>query len=141
MIIVSENQFSGEDLFLYNCLQIEVDDSRSVLYTRSEKGVVSVFDLGRGGDETVLVCCITQAQIVQEVARVAQNVDKSNFAPIVSISHIPTSESVSLTLLAVSANGVRYYFSTCARPTNNPMERPGTYCIKIGLPGKLILID
>ena len=53
-------------------VQIEVDDSRSVLYTRSEKGVVSVFDLGRPGDETVLVCSITQAQIVQEAARVAQ---------------------------------------------------------------------
>ena len=57
-------------------VQIEVDDSRSVLYTRSEKGVVSVFDLGRnpGGNdtETVLVCSITQAQIVQEAARVAQ---------------------------------------------------------------------
>ena len=56
-------------------VQIEVDDSRSVLYTRSEKGVVSVFDLGRPGgndNETVLVCSITQAQIVQEAARVAQ---------------------------------------------------------------------
>ena len=56
-------------------VQIEVDDSRSVLYTRSEKGVVSVFDLGRPGGndtETVLVCSITQAQIIQEAARVAQ---------------------------------------------------------------------
>ena len=53
-------------------VQIEVDDSRSVLYTRSEKGVVSVFDLGRDGDETQLVCSIAQAQIVQEAARVAQ---------------------------------------------------------------------
>ena len=53
-------------------VQIEVDDSRSALYTRSEKGVVSVFDLGRDGDETQLVCSIAQAQIVQEAARVAQ---------------------------------------------------------------------
>ena len=53
-------------------VQIEVDDSRSALYTRSEKGVVSVFDLGRDGDETIMVCSIAQAQIVQEAARVAQ---------------------------------------------------------------------
>ena len=53
-------------------VQIEVDDSRNVLYTRSEKGVISVFDLGGGGDETNMVCSITQAQIVQEVAKVAQ---------------------------------------------------------------------
>ena len=53
-------------------VQIEVDDSRSALYTRSEKGVVSVFDLGRAGDETQLICSLTQQQIVQEAAKVAQ---------------------------------------------------------------------
>ena len=53
-------------------VQIEVDDSRSALYTRSEKGVLSVFDLGRAGDETQLICSLTQQQIVQEAAKVAQ---------------------------------------------------------------------
>ena len=47
-----------------------------------------------------------------------------------SISHIPTSESIPLSLLAVSGNGVRYYFSTCARPTNNPMERPANIVLQ-----------
>jgi nuclear pore complex protein Nup155 len=53
-----------------------------------------------------------------------RNVDKSNFSPLVGISPLSASESVPLSLLAVSGNGVRYYFSTCSRQTNNPMDRP-----------------
>ena len=68
--------------------------------------------------------------IVSPVTLYSRNIDKSNFTPIVSLSHIPTSESLSLALLAVSANGVRYYFSTCARPTNNPMERPANLTLQ-----------
>ena len=64
------------------------------------------------------------------IGLISRNIDKSNFAPLVSISHIPSSESLSLALLAVSANGVRYYFSTCARPTNNPMERPANLVLQ-----------
>jgi nuclear pore complex protein Nup155 len=53
-------------------VQIEVDDTRNALYTRSEKGVITVFDLGRDGTETNRVCSITQAQIVHEASKVAQ---------------------------------------------------------------------
>ena len=40
------------------------------------------------------------------------NIDRSNFSPLVGIASIPASESVPLTLVAVTANGVRFFFST-----------------------------
>ena len=33
-------------------LQIVVDNTRNILYTRSEKGTVSVYDLGQNGEAT-----------------------------------------------------------------------------------------
>ncbi len=50
------------------------------------------------------------------------NIDKSNFAPLVGIACIPASESVPLSLVAVSTNGVRFYFSTSSG--SSPLERP-----------------
>ena len=51
--------------------QIVVDDTRNVLYTRSEKGVIQVFDLGQDGMQLNKVAAVTQASIVQEASRVA----------------------------------------------------------------------
>ena len=52
--------------------QVVVDDSRGVLYTRSEKGVVQVFDLGADGMGMNKVAAITQANIVQDALKVAR---------------------------------------------------------------------
>ena len=42
-----------------------MDQSRQVLYTRSTKGSLVVFDLGRDGQKTVQVASVTPDQIVQ----------------------------------------------------------------------------
>ena len=93
-------------------VQIEVDDSRNVLFTRSEKGSIQVFDLGSDGQQLNKVAAITQQSIVKEAAKVALNVDKSNFFPIVGINALTNAESFHLGLVAVTASGVRLYFST-----------------------------
>ena len=51
----------------------------------------------------------------------SSNIDKSNFAPIVGISAVASSESQRLNVVAVSDSGVRFYFTVTG---NNPMERP-----------------
>ncbi len=48
----------------------------------------------------------------------------------VGIAHLPASESIPLSLVAISSNGVRYYFSTCSRQTNNAMDRPGNIILQ-----------
>ena len=52
-------------------VQLEVDDSRKILYARSEKGTIQVFDLGQNGQGLVKVASILQQAIVKEAARVA----------------------------------------------------------------------
>ena len=62
-----------------------------------------------------------------------RNVDRSNFSPLIGIYPLPMSESTQLSLVAISGNGVRYYFSTTN--TNNPMDRPhGLHLQHIRLP-------
>ena len=55
---------------------------------------------------------LTQPPIVKEATRVALNIEKSNFLPIVSISAMTKSESAHLGLVAVTSSGVRFYFGT-----------------------------
>ena len=45
--------------------QIAADQSRQLLYTRSTKGCLMVFDLGKDGQSLAQVASVTQDQIVQ----------------------------------------------------------------------------
>lgn len=102
-------------------VQLEVDDSRNILFSRSEKGTIQVFDLGQNGSQLVKVAALTQQAIVKEAARVALSIDKSNFFPIVGIWIMNQSETQRMNLVAISASGVRFYFTATG---NNPTERP-----------------
>ena len=52
-------------------VQLEIDDSRNLLYSRSEKGTIQVFDMGYDGLQLNKVTSLTQQAIVREAARVA----------------------------------------------------------------------
>jgi nuclear pore complex protein Nup155 len=101
-------------------VQLELDNSRNILYSRSEKGTIQVFDLGSDGQQLTKVIAISQQTIVKEAARVALNVDKGNFFPIVGIHAINNTESYHLSLVATTASGVRLYFTTTG---NNPSDQ------------------
>ena len=49
--------------------QIAVDQSRQLLYTRSTKGSLVVFDLGKEGEKMTQVASVTQEQIVQRAVQ------------------------------------------------------------------------
>ena len=53
-------------------VEIDVDDSRNVLFTRSQNGVISLFDLGDDGTGLSLVASLTTETIVAEASRVAR---------------------------------------------------------------------
>lgn len=103
-------------------IQIEVDNSRKILYTRSEKGTIDVYDLGENGDEMYKVASKTLSSITQQANCIARTVDSSNFKPIIGISAIAESESAVINLMAVTESGVRLYFSTSSgsRITQRP---------------------
>ena len=100
-------------------VQLEVDDSRNVLYTRSDKGTIQVFDLGSDGEQLSRIVSLNQQTIVQYASKVALNVDKNNFFPIIGINPITSGESYQLGLVATTASGVRLYFTTADNNTSN----------------------
>ncbi|XP_064486924.1 nuclear pore complex protein Nup155-like [Ornithodoros turicata] len=108
-------------------VQIEIDDSRHVLYTRSEKGTIQVFDLGPDGDQTSRVISVPIATTASMAASAASTVDASNFKPIVHIEPIQLRESLQVHLVAVTHTGVRLYFCTSSAQT--PEARPSTLCL------------
>uniref|UniRef100_A0A3B4XD68 Nuclear pore complex protein Nup155 n=1 Tax=Seriola lalandi dorsalis TaxID=1841481 RepID=A0A3B4XD68_SERLL len=105
---VLQFSFSEDDPIV----QIAIDNSRNTLFTRSEKGVLQVYDLGADGQGMSRVATMSQSSIVVAAGNIARTIDRSVFKPIVQISVIDRSESSDCHLLAVTHAGVRLYFST-----------------------------
>ncbi|XP_072227693.1 nuclear pore complex protein Nup155 [Leuresthes tenuis] len=105
---VLQFSFSEDDPIV----QIAIDNSRNILYTRSEKGVLQVYDLGADGQGMSRVATMSLSSIVAAAGNIARTIDRSVFKPIVQISVIDRSESSDCHLLAVTHAGVRLYFST-----------------------------
>uniref|UniRef100_UPI00358E3E7A nuclear pore complex protein Nup155-like isoform X2 n=1 Tax=Myxine glutinosa TaxID=7769 RepID=UPI00358E3E7A len=117
---VLQFSFSEEDPLM----QIAVDHSRHILYTRSEKGTIQVFDLGSDGQSTSRVASLSHGTIASAAVNIARTVEKLNFSPVVHIAPIESSESAVCHLLAVTHTGVRLYFGTCS--LRYPGTRPNT---------------
>lgn len=105
---VLQFSFSEDDPIV----QIAIDNSRNFLFTRSEKGVLQVYDLGADGQGMSRVATMSQNAIVAAAGNIARTIDRSVFKPIVQISVIDRSESSDCHLLAVTHAGVRLYFTT-----------------------------
>uniref|UniRef100_A0A2P2HZZ0 Nuclear pore complex protein Nup155-like n=1 Tax=Hirondellea gigas TaxID=1518452 RepID=A0A2P2HZZ0_9CRUS len=104
-------------------VQIEVDESRHILYTLSEQGSISVFDLGADGTSTSRIAVMRHNTISAAAAAAAKTVDKANFKSIVSICPVDTSEAPAIHLVAVTGSGARLYL-TCTSPTSASNTRP-----------------
>ncbi|NXF88358.1 NU155 protein, partial [Eubucco bourcierii] len=103
-------------------VQIAIDNSRNILYTRSEKGVLQVYDLGQDGEGMTRVTSLSQNAVVSAAGSIARTIDRSVFKPIVQIAVIENSESIDCQLLAITHAGVRLYFSTSQ--FKHPTARP-----------------
>ncbi|CAL8321736.1 unnamed protein product [Lota lota] len=125
---VLQFSFSEDDPIL----QIAVDNSRNILYTRSEKGMLQVYDLGANGQGMSRVAYMCQNTIVNAAGNIAKTIDRSVFKPIVQISVIQRSESSNCHLLAITHAGVRLYFCTAPfapPPHKNAGQRPCTLAL------------
>ncbi|XP_011603164.2 nuclear pore complex protein Nup155 isoform X1 [Takifugu rubripes] len=108
-------------------VQIAIDNTRNTLFTRSEKGVLQVYDLGADGQGMSRVATMAQNSIVAAAGNIARTIDRSVFRPIVHIAVIDRSESSDCHLLAVTHAGVRLYFSTtpfAPQPQKHMAARP-----------------
>lgn len=116
-LVPSFLSFSEED----SLIQITVDSSRQILYTRSEKNTIHVYDLGGDGSTLSSVASMTMDHIAHTSAVALRTADKSLVRPIVQLSVIPSSESSTLHMLAITKAGVRLYFTTTP---NGVVARP-----------------
>ncbi|XP_060081127.1 nuclear pore complex protein Nup155-like [Ylistrum balloti] len=105
-------------------VQLSLDQSRHILYARSEKGTIQVFDLGQDGNSMGRVTAIPLQTIVHNAWHIARTIERSNFKPLVHISAITRQESANIHLVAVTQSGVRLYFST-----NNFGNNKGRPCM------------
>lgn len=93
-------------------VRIEIDDSRHILYTLSEKGCIELFDMGHNGLSISRITRLTQGKIVSLALDIVKTLEPNNFKPVISISAVDLSESEYLNLVAVTQAGARLYFST-----------------------------
>ena len=110
-------------------VQITVDDSRNILYTRSEKGTVQVFDMGPDGDRLDKVVALTCSSLVAEASKLATTVEPNNLRPVVHLAPVPLQEDDIVQLVAVTGGGARLYMSTRGPQENNKLARP--YCLRM----------
>lgn len=103
-------------------VQIEVDSSRHLLYTRTEKSTIILYDLGEDGKSMRQVCSKPMSSVVNQASCIARTIDTSNFKPIVGIKALKRSESESIHLVAVTQAGVRLYFSACGESRPNGLD-------------------
>lgn len=101
-------------------VQIEIDSSRHLLYARTEKSTIQLYDLGNNGGSMRQVSVKTLSAVVNQASCIARTIDTSNFKPIVGLKALTRSESDNVHLVAVTQAGVRLYFSACGgdRPTS-----------------------
>ncbi|XP_075969524.1 nuclear pore complex protein Nup154 [Anticarsia gemmatalis] len=99
-------------------VKIEVDNSRHILYTLSEKGCIEVFDLGTDGEGLSRVVRFTQGKIVSSAVDIVKTLEPSNFKPVIAISAVDEAESDHLNLVAVTQTGARLYFTTGSGDAN-----------------------
>ncbi|XP_066949536.1 nuclear pore complex protein Nup155 isoform X2 [Macrobrachium rosenbergii] len=103
--------------------QVEVDDTRHILYTLSDKGTITVYDLDADGKGTCRVVSVPHNNIMNAALQAAKTVDKSNFKGVVSLCPISTYESPHIHLVVVTGTGVRLYYTT-VNIHGGPGQRP-----------------
>ena len=59
-------------------VQIVIANIRNILYTRSEKGTVGVFDLGKDGQGLERVVTITTHKMAEEASKLVTTVEAGN---------------------------------------------------------------
>eukprot|EP00795_Rhopilema_esculentum_P004293 gene4293-20493_t len=104
--------------------QIAVDNTRNILYGRTENGNIQVYDAGEDGTKMRHVSCLSSNSIAVNASYVAKNLDKKHIQRIIHIAPVSKAEASQVHLVAITDTGVRLYFST-----TNPANPEGRPCL------------
>ncbi|XP_063723498.1 nuclear pore complex protein Nup155-like [Symsagittifera roscoffensis] len=92
-------------------VQLEVDEGRNLLFARTDKGALRLFDLGASGNELYRTAAMSIQTIQNNASAITRSVDRSNFKIISHIAVIHRNESEHLNLLMTTSTGARLYFT------------------------------
>lgn len=106
-------------------VQIVVDNTRNILYTRSEHGTIDVYDLGANGDTTYRTASRNLTWIANMAQQAVKTIDLKNFKPIVHINAVENCESTYINLIAITESGFRIYL-TAYHSNRSGSSRPET---------------
>uniref|UniRef100_A0A1I8IFS2 Nucleoporin_N domain-containing protein n=1 Tax=Macrostomum lignano TaxID=282301 RepID=A0A1I8IFS2_9PLAT len=97
--------------------QVCVDDSRRLVYTRSQESTVFAYALSAEAGDTAArrVAALRGSDLAAHAARIAHMVDRSCLTDIVHLSPLTAQHSAMLYLMAVTGSGVRFYFDARLR--------------------------
>jgi nuclear pore complex protein Nup155 len=107
-LIPSFLSFSDED----SLMEMVVDSSRHILYSKSSRNIITVYDLGNDGMSLARVAQMGFDDIARYTLSALRTTDKSLVQSLVCLSVLPRSESSTLHLLAITTAGLRLYFTT-----------------------------
>ncbi|XP_072943957.1 nuclear pore complex protein Nup154 [Epargyreus clarus] len=115
-------------------VKIEVDNSRHILYTLSEKGCIEMFDLGYEGEDLSRVVRLPQSRIMSLAVDIVKTVEPTNFKPVIAISAVESAESEHLNLVAVTQAGTRFYFCAGTESQDRPTRPQYLTLLHVRLP-------
>eukprot|EP00794_Sanderia_malayensis_P007706 gene7706-8543_t len=92
--------------------QIAVDNIRHVLFGRTQKGCIQVYDMGEAGSDMRFAAHLDSNSITVAASNAARNVDRKHFQNVIHIAAVSKAESSQVHLVAVTDTGVRLYFAT-----------------------------
>ncbi|CAJ0914543.1 unnamed protein product, partial [Mesorhabditis belari] len=102
-------------------LQVVVDNSRHLLFALTKRSSLQVYDLGVKGNACTKITNLTSGQIIHEASAMSGGQhDPSMFSNIIRIIPLYAENSHQLNLLAVTARGVRLYFSVLPKQAQPP---------------------
>ncbi|KAL1285999.1 Nuclear pore complex protein [Trichinella pseudospiralis] len=102
--------------------QIVCDESRNILYTLHQSGAIEVYDLGVEGDCMDQVAYVSRRDLEHAAEKILQKTVLVDLMPVISICPIYSCESKILNLIAITSNGVRFYF-TCQAVSMSNVEQ------------------
>ncbi|XP_028967547.1 nuclear pore complex protein Nup155 [Galendromus occidentalis] len=89
--------------------EVCVDNARQIIYTLSEKGIISVYDLGVDGTETSFVVSAGEETLLKTVS----DCDPAQIRKIIHIESVPLNDSSHVHLIAFTQSGARLFLTTC----------------------------
>ncbi|XP_075250052.1 nuclear pore complex protein Nup155-like [Convolutriloba macropyga] len=92
-------------------VQLEIDESRNLVFARTDKGTLRLFDLGNSGTELYRTATMSIQTIQNNASAITRSVDRSNFKTITHMCVIDRNESENLNLFLTTSTGVRLYFT------------------------------